>query len=142
MESILNLIWLLIAGLAFGAYRIWAAGLPRPLASSRRRKREVALVLVCLLALLLPIISVTDDLTVDLATLDQWTAARRVNTVLLTMLVARLPGLASLAQAGAEVHRAALRLASAGVDELPALFVLSPSIVTVWSFRAPPRAVS
>ena len=141
METILNLIWLLIAGLAFGAYCIWAAGLPR-LARSRRRKREVALVLVCLVALLLPIISVTDDLTVDLATLDQWTAARRASSVLLTMLVAQPAGLASLAQAGAEVHRVVLRLASAGVDELPALFVLSPSIVTVWSFRATPRAVS
>jgi hypothetical protein len=87
METILNVTWLLIALGSFGAFRVWAADLPEAAVSSRQ-KRRVGLALVCVLAILFPIISVTDDLRIDAATLDEWTAARRASTVLCMLLVA------------------------------------------------------
>jgi hypothetical protein len=141
METILNLIWLSTVIGAAEVYRVRAAALPLAPDSSRR-KREVALVLLCVVALLFPIISVTDDLAIDVATLDVWTAARRVSTVLITLLVVALAGCSSLVAVTVDLGRAPVRLASVGLGELPILSILSPSTETVWSFRAPPAARS
>ena len=141
METILNLIWLSIAIGAAGVYCIRAAALAVAPDSSRR-KREVALVLLCVVALLFPIISVTDDLAIYVATLDVWTAARRVSTVLITLLVVALAGCSSLDVVTVDLGRAPVRLASVGLGELPILSILSPSTETVWSFRSPPNARS
>ncbi len=141
METILNVTWLLIALGSFGAFRLWAADLPDA-AVSTRQKRRVGLVLVCVLAILFPIISVTDDLRIDAATLDEWTAARRVAAVVFALLAAVALNRPTLVAVTVDLGRAPVRLASVGLGELPILSILSPSTETVWSFRAPPTARS
>lgn len=141
METILNVTWLLIALGSFGSFRVWAADLPEAAVSSRQ-KRRVGLALVCVLAILFPIISVTDDLRIDAATLDEWTATRRASTVFYMLLVAAVAGCSALSGRPVNRCRAAVRLASVGLGELPFLSILSPSTSTVWSFRAPPFARS
>ena len=56
MELLLNLVWGLIVATAAVRFAIWRPGQPA------RRKFVVALATVCVLAILFPIISVTDDL--------------------------------------------------------------------------------
>jgi ABC-type phosphate transport system permease subunit len=66
MEAVLNVIWLLVACGAFAAY-----------AASGRKVRGGALALLCIMALLFPIISATDDMTTDATILEEWSALRR-----------------------------------------------------------------
>src|SRR5215472_756062 len=66
MEAALNVIWLLVACGTFAAY-----------AASPRKVRGGALALVCVVALLFPIISATDDMTTDATILEEWSALRR-----------------------------------------------------------------
>lgn len=66
MEAVLNVIWLLIACGTFAAY-----------AASPRKVRGGALALFCVMALLFPIISATDDMTTDATILEEWSALRR-----------------------------------------------------------------
>lgn len=58
MELLLNLLWLM---LALPAVLIWRCQPPSPLCSGKQRSRSFIL-LGCLLALLFPVVSATDDL--------------------------------------------------------------------------------
>jgi hypothetical protein len=73
MELTLNLIWMAIAAAAFVA--------------APRRSMRVSIALVCGLALLFPVISVSDDLNAD-RTFNDASAAIVVTVVLLLGLVA------------------------------------------------------
>jgi hypothetical protein len=137
MELVLNLVWVLTAIGIFGAYGAWAARAPKGVVS-QRRKRHIGLALVCVVALLFPIISMTDDMATDAAALAEWTSARRTalivaSVVLNAILCAVTPVAVMVAQPGRSVH-----LACVGLVAIALLSILSPSITTVWSFRAPP----
>ena len=73
MEALLNLVWLLIAVVATARFAI-AADVSCPV-----RRRLAGTALFCVIALLFPIISVTDDLHEDAALVEETTAARRVS---------------------------------------------------------------
>ncbi len=126
MELALNLAWLFVAGGLFAAFGAW------------RRPGRVALALVCVAALLFPIISMTDDFATAPAAVEAWSALRRATLIAFVVihaspLVLTSPVAATIAQIGRSIH-----LACAGLIFVTALSILSPSTSTVWSFRAPP----
>jgi hypothetical protein len=137
MELVLNFSWLLIAVATAVAFGVWSARLPDD-SQARRMRWSVGLALVCVVALLFPIISVTDDLSPDTSALEEWSAARRVAfsisnaqhavTLTTTVVVELLPRTGPIA------------LACVGLTVIPVLTVLSPSTTIVWSFRGPPFA--
>jgi hypothetical protein len=73
MELTLNLVWLLLALGAFARCAAWASGEP-----DRKRVVSVALATVCAVALLFPIISITDDLQESVALVEETAALRRI----------------------------------------------------------------
>jgi len=73
MEALLNLVWLLIAVVATARFAI-AADTSCPV-----RRRLAGTALFCVITLLFPIISVTDDLHEDAALVEETSAARRVS---------------------------------------------------------------
>ncbi|GAC1428143.1 MAG: hypothetical protein NVSMB68_00100 [Thermoanaerobaculia bacterium] len=81
VELFLNLVWLSIAVSALSSFAMWAAAQPSD-GRSRRKRVHVAIALACGLALLFPIISVTDDLHSDAVALEEWSSARRTTLIL------------------------------------------------------------
>jgi hypothetical protein len=73
MELLLNLVWLALTLGAIARCAVWAAGEP-----DRRRILPVALATVCVVALLFPIISITDDLQESVAVVEESAALRRI----------------------------------------------------------------
>ncbi len=73
MEILLNLAWLAIAIAAFARLGLWAWSEP-----DRARVWFAALATVCLVALLFPIISITDDLQATDALVEETVGVRRV----------------------------------------------------------------
>jgi hypothetical protein len=73
MEGILNLVWLTIALAAFVRLHLWAR-----LEPDHRRVAFVAVATVCGLALLFPIVSISDDLQETVAALEDHVALRRL----------------------------------------------------------------
>lgn len=71
MEIGLNLLWLLLAA---GAFLLWGRGAARPL---RRRHALRLAALGCALALLFPVISVTDDLHPQQAVMEDSNPSKR-----------------------------------------------------------------
>jgi hypothetical protein len=78
MEALLNLLWLMIAVAATARFAITAQR-DRDDISCPGRRRLAGTALVCVIALLFPIISVTDDLHEDAALIEETSAARRVS---------------------------------------------------------------
>ena len=77
LETALNLIW---AALAVSAFAIV---LPRS-AASGRKLLPVAVALVCVLLLLFPIISITDDLISNGTVAEEWNnASRRIAAIMM-----------------------------------------------------------
>jgi hypothetical protein len=74
MEQLLNSVWVAVAAAAF------VVAVPRALWRDAQRHpvRKVLLALVCALALLFPIISVSDDLRLDNQALEEWTGGKHV----------------------------------------------------------------
>jgi len=71
MELLLNLLWFAIAA---GALLVWL-----PISPSHRRQFRLGLgALLCVLALLLPAISVTDDLHFDTFAVEDSTSSKRL----------------------------------------------------------------
>lgn len=136
METVLNVSWLIIALTAAVGFRVWAARQPQT-AAARRLRRTAGLALVCIVALLFPIISVTDDLLPNASVLEEWSAARRAAIAITiaqhTSLASTTAGLPALPPPGGRIA-----LACIGLATLPVLTVLSPSTTTVSSFRGPP----
>jgi len=137
METLLNLSWLVIVLATAGAFGVWSARLPAG-AKTRRMRRSVGLALIAILALLFPIISVTDDLASDTSALEEWSSARRVA---LAIAIAQHANAVSAAVALPPLPvRGPVALACVGLALIPVLTVLSPSTTIVWSFRGPPFA--
>ena len=76
LELFLNLLWLALAVGGFAAVLPRAVA-PRPDGSSRREAGHAALAILCALAILFPIVSVTDDLHADLQAVEEWSGSRR-----------------------------------------------------------------
>ena len=72
MELVLNLVWCAIVAGAAIRFGLWSAKQPR------RHRYAVALATICVLALLFPIISVTDDLRNDPAVFEETSAVRKM----------------------------------------------------------------
>jgi hypothetical protein len=73
METILNLIWLAITLAAIWLWRFrWIASR----SNSRRDARLEAIAMVCILALLFPVISLTDDLHPEVVPVDSISSKR------------------------------------------------------------------
>jgi hypothetical protein len=78
METFLNLVWLAVALAAIWLWRFrWAGSRQNPIYSSRME----AAAMVCLLALLFPVISLTDDLHPETAVVDA--ASGKRNAILI-----------------------------------------------------------
>ena len=78
LEIFLNLAWLILACAAYGKFAFWCARQPR---GRRDKKVLIALAVTCAVALLFPIISVTDDLHSDATALEESTSARRTSLI-------------------------------------------------------------
>lgn len=76
MELLLNVVWLIVALAAFGH------------AAACRRRRAALLATLCLVALLFPIISITDDLTASATAAEESAALRRVAVAASQIIVA------------------------------------------------------
>jgi hypothetical protein len=132
METLLNLLWLLIAVVATARFAITAD------TSCPRRRRLAGTALFCVITLLFPIISVTDDLHEDAALVEEASAARRVSAgaqprIRVTSGLAPSCGL--LPRGG--MHRVTL-VALWWVDELPLQSHAAPA-AEVPDARGPPR---
>ena len=126
METLLNVVWLLVACGTFAAY-----------AASGRRVRGGALALVCVVALLFPIISATDDMATDATIIEEWSALRRPTLILATLLLAPVAVFVVPIFSVVEPYRVC-----AAVIDIPALTLRSSCFATVWSFRPPPFALA
>ena len=73
MELLLNLAWLILAFAAFARLGVWARG-----ETDRMRVWTVALATVCVVVLLFPIISITDDFQESVAAIEETFAVRQV----------------------------------------------------------------
>lgn len=74
METILNLVWLGVTLAALWVWRFrWAASRRNP----RHNLRQEAFAIVCLLALLFPVISLSDDLHPEIAVVDSASGKRQ-----------------------------------------------------------------
>jgi hypothetical protein len=138
MEVVLNLSWLVIAAITAVVFGVWSARQPDG-AAARRLRWSVGLALVCVVALLFPIISVTDDLAPDTAALEEWTSARRVALQVIALAQHAPVTMATIELPQLLMH-GPIALACLGLTSIPTLTVLSPATTTVWSFRAPPLA--
>lgn len=130
MELLLNLVWLALAIAATARCIVWAAG-----ESDRRRIVAVALATVCVVALLFPIISITDDLHESVAVLEESASLRRIAVgaavhaaPLLAVVVALLTG----------ILIPALSIFGFVIEADPS-FRSSPAVSTL-TFRGPPLA--
>ncbi len=93
METILNLLWLVITLAALWLWRFrWAASRPHPGYSTRIE----ATAMVCVLALLFPVISLTDDLHPETVAVDAASGKRNACLLAASMPHARA---ATLSQA-------------------------------------------
>jgi hypothetical protein len=140
MELALNLTWLFIAVATAVAFSIWSAQLPEG-ARSRSLRRTAGLALVCVVVLLFPIISVTDDLAPDTSALEEWSSMRRVAIAITSAQHDLALTTAAVDLVLLPLH-GPIALACVGLAVIPVLTVLSPSTTTVWSFRGPPSSRS
>ena len=69
MELFLNIVWLAIALSAFVRLGVWARGEP-----DRSRVEFVGVATVCVVALLFPIVSMTDDIQTAAAVVEETSA--------------------------------------------------------------------
>ena len=126
LELFLNVAWLAIVIAAFAAYAFWARH-----ANSAARFR-VGVAIACGLALLFPIISVSDDLLPNVAALEEWTAGRRANLIAIVAVIVPFVDVAALLAHHVTSHVARV---TDGVIPTPL-----ESFATVSSLRAPPQA--
>jgi len=83
METILNLVWLVVTLAALWMWRFrWAASRRNP----RCNVRQETIAIVCALALLFPVISLTDDLHPDIVPADT-VSSKRMHCILVANAV-------------------------------------------------------
>lgn len=89
MELLLNLIWLAMVLASAAKFAVWSR------TASRGRARVVAVATICILALLFPIISITDDLHLKKAVVEEARSialvATRVIAVFELVVLATVP---------------------------------------------------
>src|ERR1044071_9253193 len=83
MELLLNIVWLAIALTAFARLASWSRTEP-----DRRRVAAAFVATACVVALLFPIISITDDLSASVAAVEEMVAVRRVMAAAAQLIVA------------------------------------------------------
>jgi hypothetical protein len=130
METVLNLIWLAItlAGVWLWRFRWFTSR-----GNQRGRILPEAVAIVCLIALLFPVISLTDDLHPEIMMVECASAKRN-----LCLLVAGGPRASSTA-AARQVHTAALMVRPfAQTDLIATTLALSPGILHTASSDAIP----
>jgi hypothetical protein len=121
METLLNAVWLIVAFAAFVRLAAWARAEP-----DRRRVAAAFVATACVVALLFPIISITDDLAASIAAIEETIAVRRAMAAAAEIVVA------------VTVFPIALHLLAFVVDEAFAL-PAAPALDVV-ALRGPPPA--
>lgn len=131
LELFLNLAWLGIAISALSAFAVWARS-----ADSGSHRLRVGIAVTCGLALLFPIISVTDDLSTDAAALEVWSSTRRAALIIVSIAHAAvaIPVVAAIKQTAKEI------LVCIGLVVLTFSALSTESFATARSLRAPPSA--
>lgn len=129
LELFLNLAWLGIALSALSAFAVWARA-----EKSVGHRLRVGIAVAAGLALLFPIISVTDDMSSDTVALEEWTAARRAALVIVNIAheAAAIPLTMAIAQTAKELF-VCIGLAVLTFASLPAA-----TVATARPLRAPP----
>lgn len=129
LELFLNLAWLGIAISALSAFAVWS----RTEKSEGHRVR-VGVAVACGLALLFPIISVTDDMSSDTAALEEWTTARRAALIIVNVAHAAsaIPVAVAIAQTAKELF------VCIGLVVLTFSSLTTATFATARSLRAPP----
>jgi hypothetical protein len=137
MENLLNLIWLIVALAALSVWRFrWLASRQNP----RARVFVEAVAIGCVVSLLLPAISLTDDLHPEIVAMDA--ASGKRNSCLLIASAARAPQ-ATPAQGTHSTFAVLpspfghLKLSGEGMV-LPAEYFHIPLLSTSTSGRSPP----
>jgi hypothetical protein len=126
MELLLNLAWLAVAIAAFARLGVWASA-----ETDRRRIRLAFVATACVIVLLFPIISITDDLEASVAVVEESATVRRAAASAVLHVVPTLATTLALA-----VIAAALTLLGFLTEES---FVALPSLAApVLSVRGPP----
>lgn len=127
MELLLNLTWLAIAIAAFARLGVWAST-----ETDRRRIHLAVVATACVIVLLFPIISITDDLEGSAAVLEESATIKRV--VASAVLLHVMPALVATLSVG--VLAATLILLGFMTEESFAvpLFLTAPVV----SLRGPP----
>jgi hypothetical protein len=134
MELLLNLVWLAVALGAFARVAAWARRQPDT-AAGRRRVAAVVLATGCAVALLFPIISITDDLQTSAAVVEESIAVRRVAMATVLHIVPAI--LVACCLAASILGLTLLGFASSE----PSLILPSSPAARVVSLRGPPRFV-
>ena len=132
MELFLNLVWCAIVAGAAIRFGRWSVGRPA------RHRFLVALATICVLALLFPIISVTDDLRDDPAVFEETSAVRKMGVITSAhMNDGPLGVVVTLTAILAAVLCSLCLPRSRAVDEPPALRILD-GVFAVPFVRPPP----
>ena len=97
LELFLNLAWLGIAIGALSAFAVWARS------AESASHLSVGLSVICVLALLFPIISVSDDMRTDIAALEEWASARRAALIIVSIAHVAVPVVAAMQQTSKDV---------------------------------------
>ena len=131
LELFLNLAWLGIAISALSAFAVWARA-----GKSEGYRLQVGISVLCGLALLFPIISVTDDMSPDAAALEEWSAARRAALIIVNIAhsVVAIPVAAAIEQTAKELF------VCIGLVVLTFSALATVTFATARSLRAPPSA--
>ena len=131
LELFLNLAWLVIAIGALSAFAFWARA-----EKSAGHRLRVGIAVACGLALLFPIISVTDDMSPDAAALEEWSAARRAALIIVNVAHAAvaIPVAVAIEQTAKELF------ACIGLVVLTFSAITTAKFATARSLRAPPSA--
>lgn len=135
MELFLNLFWILVAVASLFYYR-------RRLEATvpiRRLACHSGIALGCALAILFPVISLTDDLHAEQAVMEDSNGTRK--SLKSAAAGDRSPGKVKFHRPPAELFSAALvrpLVAALGLATLPAFFIISKPSPTPFKGRAPP----
>lgn len=127
-ELVLNLIWLAVAAVAAAWLAVWCSRQPRG-----TRILPAVVATVCLVAILFPIISETDDLSAGFVLTETSTLRRIVNFV---TVAAAVPAIVDTAL----VFRSLCLQLALLTPGVAIVTVARPGFATVFSFRGPPAA--
>ena len=136
MELFLNLVWASLVVAAALRFAQWSSGQPN---SSRR---VVALATICVLALLFPIISVTDDLHPATAVLEDANGVRRTATILVATQLVPVTGMIAILLTGALPSFDQHRLSMIGALAVDPPRHVREGVCTVEGVRPPPTPLA